>query len=350
MRLAEFQKSLKESGIDICLLLNNDQSVFYFSGIELEKCVLAIPSGGNPYFIVSDLEAERVKKVSRVGKVQAFGSSAQRNSLLLSAIGKGAVIGINKGFISVTDFEFLQGIGKSAFVDVSEAISELRQVKTGEEITIIREACKITDSVLGKCIGNFKFRTELEVKNFLEAEVRELGLKTSFETIVASGKNASMPHYFGNEKLQKGFCVIDFGIRYKGYCSDITRTVYLGSPSRKEKEYYGLVRKAKEKAIESVKEGIVSGDVDAIARKHLGTHSKAFIHGLGHHIGVEVHDSGFRLAPGSKGILKDGMTVTVEPGIYYAGKFGIRIEDDVLVRKNGAELLTKLSSELVAIK
>ncbi|MBI2142305.1 M24 family metallopeptidase [Candidatus Woesearchaeota archaeon] len=199
------------------------------------------------------------------------------------------------------------------------------------------------------CIENFDFRTELDVKNFLESEARKLGCKPSFDTIVASGKNASMPHYSGNGRLNRGFCVIDFGIRHKGYCSDMTRTIYLGSPSAKEKELYSRVRQAQQNGIDAVKEGAVAERVDSAARSALGKHKKAFIHGLGHHIGIEVHDTGQRISPHSKWLLKEGMTVTIEPGIYYRGKLGIRIEDDVLVRKNGCELLTKTGKELYIV-
>ncbi len=350
MRLDTFQRILRQEQIGACVLLNNDPDVFYFAGVDVEKCVLLIPDRGKPVLVVSELEAERVRKSSRVKSVDVFRSGTERNSIIAGNLKGKGILAINKAAISVANMEFLQALGKPAvFADASKIIDGLRQIKTNEEIEIIREACRLTDKVMQDCINSFDFRTELDVKNFLESEARNLGCKPSFDTIVASGKNASMPHYSGNGRLNKGFCVIDFGIRYKGYCSDMTRTICIGKPSRAERELYSLVRQSQQKGIDAVKEGAVAEDVDSAARSALGKHKEAFIHGLGHHIGVEVHDTDQRISPRSKWLLKENMAVTIEPGIYYKGKLGIRIEDDVLVRKGGCEELTRTDKELVIV-
>jgi Xaa-Pro aminopeptidase len=346
MRLGDFQKVLKSKQINGAIFFDSDPHVFYFTGIELEHCTLFIPSEGDAFILTSVLEEERTKKNSRVKRVVAYSKNSERESILREAL-SGSVIGINKEKITVNALEYVQSLTKTSFVDISSDLTELRMVKTDEEIQILKEACKITDLIIEDCISSFNFKKELNVKLFLEKEVRKRGLFTSFETIVASGSNASMPHYFGNDKIVKGFCVIDFGIKFKGYCSDITRTVFVGNPKKKEIDEYDSVLGAQQSAIDKVSDGVVAGDIDLAARESLGDKSKFFIHGLGHHIGIEVHDNGFRIGQGSKGILRAGMVITVEPGVYYSGRLGIRIEDDVLVKNSGHELLTLAKKELI---
>lgn len=350
MRLGEFQKILDDQGIDACVFLDTDPNIPYFAGIELERCILIVPSESEPVFIVSRLEAERVLNNSRVKNAESFERSYERESLLAKHLKGSKVIGINKDCITTRDYEALQAIGRGfIFADVSDSVSSLRQIKTPEEAEKIRESCRLTDRIIEKCISSFDFKTELEVKNFLEFEAIKLGSRPSFDTIAASGKNASMPHYSGNGKIETGFCVIDFGIRHNGYCSDLSRTIYIGNPSKKERELYELVKKSQQAAIDSARDGITAEELDSIARNALGEHKNAFIHGLGHHIGIQVHDSGFRISPGSKGVLKEGMFITIEPGIYHAGVFGIRIEDDIAIMKKGCDILTRANKELVSV-
>ncbi len=348
MRLRDFQKALSDKGIGFCLLLDDDPNIFYFSGIQVERCVLAIPSKGEPMFIVSQLEAERVKKYSLVKNVLSFDTAAERDQLLVKSM-NAENVGLNKEQVSLKDFELLRTLKNASFKDVSETLSLMRQIKTSVEIEYLEEACRIADSILQKCIGSFDFRTELEVKAFLESETISTGNRLAFDTIVASGKNSCMPHYHGNNRTVKGFCVIDFGIKHNGYCSDITRTIFIGNPSKNEKELYALVDNARKKSVAAVTDGAAAKDVDAVARNTLGRHRKQFIHSLGHHIGIEAHDPGFRLSNNSEGVLKENMAITIEPGIYFSGKFGIRIEDDVLVKKKGCKVLTSSSRELISV-
>jgi Xaa-Pro aminopeptidase len=181
------------------------------------------------------------------------------------------------------------------------------------------------------------------VKNFLENETRKKGYELAFNPIVASGKNSSLPHYNAeNIKLRKGFCVIDFGVKYKSYCSDITRTFYIGKPTKKEIEEYEKVLFVQEKCIKMIKQGTKAEKPYLFAKKEL----KNMIHGLGHGVGVEIHESP-NLLEGSKDILLKNMVFTIEPGNY--NKYGIRIEDTVLL-KSKAEILTRIDKKLKIIK
>ncbi|MBI4438519.1 aminopeptidase P family protein [Candidatus Woesearchaeota archaeon] len=348
MRLVEFQSRMDSAGIDACVLSDDDPSVFYFAGVELERCFLVIPSMGRPRFLVSRLEQERVRSFSRIKDVVAFRDFQGLRSSLESELGSFRSLAVNKAEMSVRDFELLGSI-KGNLLDANDIISAVRQVKSFDEVELLRESCRIAARIMQRCIEGFDFRTEQEVKDFLEAEARKDGCRPSFETIVASGHNASMPHYFGSGRIARGFCVIDFGVRHKGYCSDMTRTVYVGSPSSNDRGLYRLVLSAQEMGIGLAVDGAVAGDVDAGVRNLLGKHKSKFIHGLGHHIGVEVHDAGFRLSHGSRGVLRENMVLTVEPGLYFKGKRGIRIEDDVLVRKLRSEVLTSTVKDLVRV-
>ncbi len=349
MRIEEFRNFLISKGIDACILIDRDPNIFYFAGIELEHCLFVITRSSS-FFIASELESERIFKYSKIKKIFSYKTYAERKSLIAKNL-KPKVIGINKAEINMRDFEFFSSIFPSAkFDDINEELVMLRQVKTKEEIENIREACFLTDKILEKCIGGFDFRTELELRNFLESEIRNRGFKPSFEPIVASGINSSIPHYSVFSGKLKGFCVIDFGIKFNGYCSDVTRTIYIGSPKKGEMEVYDVVRSSQEAALCSIKEGISAGELDSISRRIIGRYRKNFIHGLGHQLGIEVHDVGFRISHYEKGILMENMVVTIEPGVYFKGKFGIRIEDDVLVRKDGFEVLSKFSKNLVVVK
>lgn len=199
----------------------------------------------------------------------------------------------------------------------------------------MKKACQLTCERIKECIEKFdSFKTEKEVKEFLEKNV-----ELSFETIVASGKNAANPHYFGNEILEKGFCVIDFGIKHNGMCGDVTRTIYLGTPSDEEKKLYNYLLREHYKMLKQVKINAKPKYIEKAFRKRLGNKNKLFIHALSHGLGKEVHAK-------MNTKLKKGEVITIEPGFYLKGHYGIRIEDDVCV---GEGVLTKLSRELKII-
>jgi Xaa-Pro aminopeptidase len=168
----------------------------------------------------------------------------------------------------------------------------------------------------------------------------------SFETIVASGPRSARPHHrAGQAKLpRRGFVTMDFGVVLAGYCSDMTRTVHVGKPSAREWDVYHSVLEAQQAAVRAVGPGVACGDVDEAARSVLrrARLEKAFSHSTGHGVGLEIHE-GPRVAAGQKQTLEPGMVVTIEPGAYLAGSFGVRIEDMVLVTERGGDVLTKAS-------
>jgi Xaa-Pro aminopeptidase len=174
----------------------------------------------------------------------------------------------------------------------------------------------------------------------------------SFPTIIASGKRSALPHGVASEAkiAAGGFVVCDFGVILAGYCSDMTRTVHVGKPGREAIATYETVREAQQAAVEAVGPGVAVGEVDHAARKLLKKRglAKHFSHSTGHGVGLEIHEAP-RIAAGQADVLQAGMVITIEPGVYIPGKWGIRIEDMVLVTETGCEVLTPTSKELITL-
>ncbi|SEN23693.1 Xaa-Pro aminopeptidase [Lihuaxuella thermophila] len=237
---------------------------------------------------------------------------------------------------------------------VSGLVEQLRMIKDEEELAIIRQAARIADQTFEQIVKEIQpGMRETEIAMRLEFIIREMGASSSsFDIIVASGKRSALPHGTASDKrLEKGDLVtLDFGAYYKGYASDITRTIVLGKPSEKQKEIYDIVLEAGKLAISAIRPGITGREADAAARDYIARHGYGgyFGHGTGHGLGLEVHEAP-RLSPQGDTPLAPGMVVTVEPGIYLPDFGGVRIEDDVLVTEAGGEVLTHCTKELIII-
>ncbi len=340
----KLQSKLKEKKIDAALFLFNDPNVFYFSDFMAETAALIVPTNKEPIVLVTKFDSERAKKECKL-KHFIFDDLIKE---LRSRI-EGKKIGINGSHITFSMMESLKNTFKrSELIDISQTCADIRKIKTEKEIKILREGCRITDKIMAKTIEAIpRLKTELDIADYMNKLASEHG-GTSFRTIVASGSGASQPHYQPeNIPLRKGFLVIDFGIKYKGYCTDITRTVYLGNPSKQEIELYNKVLFVQEKAIKMLKPGIECKEPHLFADKALGKFH--FFHAIGHGLGVEVHEQP-KINHQSTERLQTGMVITIEPGYYVHGKLGIRIEDDIVITEHGSEVLTKFPKRLIAIK
>ena len=212
----------------------------------------------------------------------------------------------------------------------------------------IRQACKITDQIFSSLVKNIKkFKTEKDVEQFILTEIKKRNLKPSFPPIVAAKRNASTPHHIPTNKKLEGFVVIDMGVRYKGYCSDMTRTLYFGHPNKKEVEIYNLLLHSQLKSIENLNKFKTYKELCEETRKILGKYNKYFIHSLGHGVGKKIHQLP-KVSHKSKHKIKQGEVITIEPGIYVKNKYGIRIEDTLVVKKK-PEILTKSTKDLIII-
>jgi Xaa-Pro aminopeptidase len=231
-----------------------------------------------------------------------------------------------------------------------DLVEELRAVKEPEEIERIAAAAELADGVFRWAIERgLTGRTELDVARACEARIRELGAEPSFPPIVAVGANGALPHAEPGERKIDGdqLVVFDMGALLDGYCSDCTRTFATGEVDEEAREVYELVREAQAAGLGAVKAGLSGKDVDAVPRELIAAagHGERFGHGLGHGVGLEVHE-GPRLGVSSEDELRDGNVVTVEPGVYVPGRFGVRIEDLVVVTAEGNRNLSGLPKEL----
>lgn len=237
---------------------------------------------------------------------------------------------------------------RSFFLATESLVARLREVKDDEEIGLMRRAadlgCELFDGVLEQIQAG---ATEIDIALDLEYGARQHGAEgMSFETIVASGKRSALPHGRATRQPlpRRGFVTLDFGVMLNGYCSDMTRTVHLGKASARARDVYHSVLDAQEAAVAAVAPGVTGAAVDEAARSVLKRARLAqwFSHSTGHGVGLEIHE-GPRLASKVEQVLEPGMIVTVEPGVYLADEFGVRIEDMVLVTEDGGEVLTAAS-------
>jgi len=235
-------------------------------------------------------------------------------------------------------------------VPAGDTVEQLRAVKEPEELERIAAAAELTDSVYEWALERgLRGRTERDVARACEARLRELDAEPSFPPIVATGANGALPHAEpGQREIGEGELVVfDMGALLDGYCSDCTRTFATGELDDEAREVYELVRRAQAAALEAIRPGAVGKEVDAVARELISEagHGDSFGHGLGHGVGLEVHE-GPRLASTSEDELREGNVVTVEPGVYLPGRLGVRIEDLVLVTAEGHRNLSGLPKDL----
>ncbi len=251
--------------------------------------------------------------------------------------------------------ELTEKLSLGELISLNERVRNLRSLKDDEEIGRIKRAIDIASKSLRENMWRITPGTqEREIALELEFSMRRNNADNiAFDTIVASGERSALPHGKPSEKrIDKGeFVTIDFGSRYRGYYSDETCTFFCGKPSRRQKEVYQIVKDAHDRTIASVRPGMKSMELDAIARDWIKDkgYGDYFGHGTGHGVGLAVHENPV-IGPENNEILEEGMIFTIEPGIYIPGWGGVRIEDMVLVMGNGCEVLTGLSKEIEVVE
>ena len=209
-------------------------------------------------------------------------------------------------------------------------------------------ACKITDDIFTEIIGFFRFTTERELMLHIRREIKKRGLREAFPPIVSGGARAGNEiHPKSTRAVLEGFVIIDFGVRVNGYCSDMTRTIFVGKIARQDLDIYKLLLSAKIKAEKMVYDGVKCAAADAAARRTLGRYKKYFIHTLGHGVGKRIHEKPRIYFKRTDDVFLQNMVVTVEPGIYIPNKLGIRIEDTYVVGKKNARPLTRSTQKLL---
>lgn len=349
-RIGQLRRRITRAGLQ-GLLVTHLPDVRYLSGFTGSSAALAVTRRSARLFTDGRYSAQAAEEVS-AAKVQIVAASLSVSALQWLAAQPGVTsAGFDPVTTTVADLTRWRAalppaLRRTFLVPLPAPLVEpLRLVKDEDELAILREAallgCKLFDHILGFLRPGL---AEFEVAAELEYKARQLGAEgMSFETIVASGVRSSMPHgrATGSRLPRRGFVTLDFGIIREGYCSDMTRTVHLGKPSAKERDIYQTVLQAQENAVAAVAANARCGDVDEAARGVLRQAGLAewFTHSTGHGVGLEIHESP-RIGAGQTTRLQPGMVITIEPGVYLPGEFGLRIEDMVAVTKTGGQVLT----------
>jgi len=351
-RIQTVQKKFPEYRID-GLLFSSMSNIRYLSGFTGSDGVLILSSDRAWLLIDGRYTTQAAREVSGISIIQ-YQNKVQGIRQAAKDLGL-KKIGFEASFVNVELHQTLmRELKKVKLVGLGDPLRLLRAYKDRNEIAIMKKAAAIASKAVAALASEIKPGwTELETALHLEMTARRAGAEeVAFETIIASGENAALPHAKpSNRKFRHGdFVVIDFGIKYQGYCSDETCTFAIGELTGDQKNAYRAVLRAHDEAIAFIRAGIAAADVDALVHRILGKkYSRYFVHGTGHGVGLEVHEAP-RLAPNSPDVLNAGMVVTVEPGLYYPGRWGIRIEDTVFVKENSCEKITKMNKDLITIE
>ncbi len=355
--MSKFEKlfEVMPEGID-CALITADVNRRYFTGMKSSAgTILAFKD--KAYLIIDSRYFEVASLTVKDAEVILQGKLFEQINELITKHGA-KTVAIESDWVTVSQLNaFKERITAAEVVSsnaLSEAIGELRIVKTQDEIDRMIKAQRIAEEAFENVLNFIKVGvTEKEVGLFLDYYMLQHGAEAlSFETIALTGANTSRPHGVGGDTkvTEHSFVLMDFGATYDSYHSDMTRTVCVGTPTDKMAEVYNVVLNAQVESIKQIKAGAKGSDIDKIARDIIAEagYGDCFGHSLGHGVGLEIHETP-NSAPSSKHIFKENMIVTDEPGIYLPGEFGVRIEDFVIVKENGCVNMTEAPKSLIIL-
>jgi len=359
-RIEALKKEGKKVGID-AFLVTSEKNMRYlagFSTLAIERFAgIVIPvETGVPIVIVPRLEGTKAKK-SPLKEIMSYSDSESPALLLNKAVKELKLEKATLGIEGTLPFKFYQMLvatsSKIRTEDTSNLFSQLRCIKSEQELGMIEKAAGIVAEGIEAGIEFTKPGvTELAISSQIERTIRESGGESVPFCLVLSGANSALPHgETSNRKVsEKDVVLMDVGAVYEGYYGDLTRTVFVGKATKKEKEIYDVVAQAQETAIRCVRPSIKAEEVDAAARKVIedAGYGKYFTHRTGHGLGLEVHEDPY-IVQGNKTMLKPGMAFTIEPGIYFFEKFGVRIEDNMAVSHTKGRMLSRKSKELTVV-
>lgn len=334
MRIDRIREGLRDEEVN-GIVVSNIKNVRYISGFTGDEG-MAVVTEKNAYLIVDGRFTEQAENESKIEVVDFGGNFVGTIAKLLKKddVKKCAFEGNDMTYSEAT--HMTETISFVEWKPLKDLFEKVRMIKDKGEIIEIKKALKIAldtfEFVRPQIVASVR---EIDIKNELEYQMKKRGASgPSFDTIVASGKRSSLPHGLASEKvIENGDAVVvDMGAVYNGYCSDITRTVFVGEPTKEQQRVYDLVEKAQKFAIDAIEAGVSCKDVNEVAVNEFKKNAmdKYFVHALGHGVGLDVHERPF-IAGRSSDVFKPGMVVTVEPGLYLPDQFGIRIEDMVMV-------------------
>ncbi|MDD2234217.1 MAG: Xaa-Pro peptidase family protein [Desulfitobacteriaceae bacterium] len=350
-RLKNLRQKMQTEGIDAFFSIVPENRCYLSGFTGSAGCLLILPERA---FLLTDFRYIEQANQEAIG----FKVIKIINNMFasLALITQGAKrLGFEGDYLNYLDYcRLKEALPQTELVSLPDLVTGLRSIKDSTEISLIRTAVQIADQAWANILNQLEVgQTEEGIALDLEFTMRRAGASgASFDFIVASGKRSALPHGRASQKkIAKGeFLTVDFGAVYQGYCSDITRTVILGEPDKRQKEIYELVLAANYAGIKAVKPGLKGKEVDAVARDIIqkAGYGEFFGHGLGHAVGLSVHE-GPSLNMREEKILQPGMIVTVEPGVYIPDWGGVRIEDMVLVTEQGCEVLTQSPKGLTIV-
>jgi Xaa-Pro aminopeptidase len=334
-------------------LVSNMSNVRYLSGFSGSTAAMLVGPGKST--LVTDFRyKEQAESEVYRGIAVEIDTRDALTAILDMLSDFGGRLGFESGSLTYALYEKLANSLRASLVPVEASIELLRQVKDKSELACITKAVEIADEVFAEVVEEIGVGvTEVDIAARIDFLLRKKSSQIpAFETIVASGEHSSLPHAKPTPRaISLGDLVkMDFGAIWEGYCSDITRTVVVGKASERVLEIYDIVRAANEKAISGIRAGVRGSDVDGIARGYIEEkgYGERFGHGLGHGVGLDIHE-GPRLSRKDETVLRPGMVVTVEPGIYIPGWGGVRIEDVVVVEDDGCKVLTSSDKALMEV-
>ena len=340
-RLRQLQSKIRKAGLD-ALLITKTANLAYLFGYSEEGCS-ALISKRAAFFLAPILYFPEIK--AYLPGTRAVDNSRSSLDKILSSL-KIKKAGFEAENLTVSQArQWRRVFGGSKFLPLNDFVEEFRLVKDSTEIDLLKQSLAIAARAYQRCKAIIKPGiSETEVASLIDRSMREQGAEPAFKTIVAGGPGGACPHHLNtSRKLKNGeMVVLDFGANYRGYHSDLTRTVFLGKINHKFAHIYALVLKAQQQAIAQARPGASASDLDRAARSVIttGGMGKYFIHSTGHGVGLEIHEDP-RLSRNEKRKLSAGMVITVEPGVYVPGWGGVRIEDMVLVTPRGGEVLSR---------
>lgn len=338
------------------LLLTSRYSRHYGAEFDIAEGVAIVTKQGSRYFTDSRY-IESAENNIRNFEVLAIDRAVSYYQRLNDAIADFGVtnLGYEEDYLTVAEFLGYEKNLNAKLTPFHKKISGFRGVKEDWELALMRKAQTITDKAFAEVLTRLQpGMTELELQaELIYCMYKNGGTGLAFDPIVVSGPNTSLPHGVAGERvIQPGdFVTMDFGASYKGYCSDMTRTVAVGFATDEMKQVYETVLKAQETAIVATKAGVSGRDIDAAARQVItdAGYGEYFGHGYGHSLGLEIHEAP-NLNPSNTLPMPAGAVCSAEPGIYLPGKFGVRIEDVTILSENGCEDITKSPKNLIIVK
>lgn len=332
------------------LLVTNLPDVRWLTGFTGSSAAVALAANSATLFTDGRYTTQARAEAPGVRVVIGKGSPGAQAASMLAEQGRRRC-GFDAETTTVAQLEAFRAkvpgkLRRSFFLSTNALIAKLREIKDADEIAKMKAAAKLGCRTFNTALEYLReARTESDFASLLELAARRGGAEAmSFETIVASGERSALPHGRASSARlpRRGMLTVDFGVILDGYCSDMTRTVMLGRANSREREVYDAVLEAQLAALAAVHPGATCGAVDEAARSVLRRHKldRWFTHSTGHGVGLEIHE-GLRIAARQEQILQPGMVITIEPGVYLPGKFGVRIEDTVVVTARGCDVITK---------